>query len=353
MSLRRAFADSPRPAVLLLGWLGSRDQHFNKYARLYQDLGAQVIAHQPSILQTALPDVADRALLRFMRDVTYRYSSLCTVLGDTPPVLVHAMSNAGFIAYGTMLHLVSLLRAQARPPPQPLTPAEGGGGDLEFDPAAWRAAGVGPRLTASRKPAPADGSFGLWGDRRLWRGGGSGRRDGGLHPFVRDPASLAVLSAFRQVLKNTQGIVIDSAPSQANVHIWSRGLLSAALAEPAAGIEEAHPLLLRLSRRLAERYLMIPAVAQRLREVRHAWQYAVPPCPQLYLYSRADALIPHHHIEQFMEQEAAHGIPVHHHCWDDTPHCEHFRKHPEQYRSLVRSFMEHCCHSHTMPEVWI
>lgn len=36
MSLRRAFADSPRPAVLLLGWLGSRDQHFNKYARLYQ-----------------------------------------------------------------------------------------------------------------------------------------------------------------------------------------------------------------------------------------------------------------------------------------------------------------------------
>lgn len=39
----------------------------------------------------------------------------------------------------------------------------------------------------------------------------------------------------------------------------------------------------------------------------------------------ADALIPHHHIEQFMEQEAAHGIPVHHHCWDDTPHCEHFR----------------------------
>ncbi len=194
---------------------------------LLQDLGAQVIAHQPSILQTALPDVADRALLRFMRvrlegspprwaasqlglllerpplqgaslskglprlfcarraapapaeitpgwlcslrravlpaiallnafrmgrspapsarlrcarathrrstpsalnvkggarcgagcgpthlhirclqDVTYRYSSLCTVLGDTPPVLVHAMSNAGFIAYGTMLHLV-------------------------------------------------------------------------------------------------------------------------------------------------------------------------------------------------------------------------------------------------------
>lgn len=104
---------------------------------------------------------------------------------------------------------VSLLRAQARPPPQALTPAEGGGGDLEFDPAAWRAAGGGPRLTAGRPPAAAARSFGLWGDRRLWRGGVD-REQGGVHPFVRDPASLAVLSAFRQVLKNTQGIVIDS-----------------------------------------------------------------------------------------------------------------------------------------------
>lgn len=29
------------------------------------------------------------------------------------------------------------------------------------------------------------------------------------------------------------------------------------------------------------------------------------------------------------------------------------RKHPEQYRSLVRSFTEHCLHSHTPPETWI
>ena len=29
------------------------------------------------------------------------------------------------------------------------------------------------------------------------------------------------------------------------------------------------------------------------------------------------------------------------------------RKHPEQYRSLVRSFTEHCLHSHAPPESWI
>lgn len=138
---------------------------------------------------------------------------------------------------------------------------------------------------------------------------------------------------------------VRAAPSQASVHIWSRGLLSgsqdscargvvpvswrpfnashqhviqpatrllfgavcvlpgrpcspvcspaaahpracmprpcqccaAALAEPAAGIEESHPLLLRLSRRLVERYLMAPAIGQRLREASRAW-VACPAC---------------------------------------------------------------------------
>lgn len=105
-------------------------------------MGAQVITHQPNVLQTALPAAADRALLRAMKasrarwaaaclqglgaaracsaataaagaspegaphaihtlqHITYAYSSICTVRGEAPPVLVHAMSNAGFIAYG-------------------------------------------------------------------------------------------------------------------------------------------------------------------------------------------------------------------------------------------------------------
>ena len=136
-----------------------------------------------------------------MRDFTYRYSNLCTVRGEAPPVLVHAMSNAGFVAYGTMLHLTSLLK-QVRP--AALSPAPGGtAASLEFNPAAWSAGGGG--MTAR--------SYGLWGGEGGGRGAPVARRgaDGEeLHRFVSDPRAMAVLSAFRQVLFNTQGIILDS-----------------------------------------------------------------------------------------------------------------------------------------------
>lgn len=38
---------------------------------------------------------------------------------------------------------------------------------------------------------------------------------------------------------------------------------------------------------------------------------------------------------------------------EDAAHCEILRKHPEQYRNLVRSFTQHCLHAHTPPETWI
>lgn len=278
-----------------------------------QELGAQVVSHQPSILQTAVPEVrrrggsgdagrgclgaslgsllrphpasgprfsiaswrrlrcmgrsralhsgpptrlqaADRRLLRFMKDFTWQYSSLCTVRGETPPVLVHAMSNAGarrpaacrarprcgrapcdccsvlgvavgmacmpvacmcgaprlfashaldwvlfshallpgFIAFGTMLHLTSLLQHSRV---QPLSPASGGNTmppQLEFNPSMWRRGGGGGGMTAR--------SYGLWGATEGQQPGGWRLgEEPGVHPFVRDPPSLAVLSAFRQV----------------------------------------------------------------------------------------------------------------------------------------------------------
>ena len=88
--------------------------------------------------------------------------------------------------------------------------------------------------------------------------------------------------------------------------------------------------------------------------MRRAWQVEAPPCPQLYLYSSSDALIPHQHIELFMAQQAARGAEVQAHCWRDSAHVEHYRKHPEEYRNLLRSFAEHCLYGQPSPPAsWI
>ena len=156
-----------------------------------QDQGATVIPHQPSILQTAVPGAADRRLLRLMSDFNYRYSTACTVAGAAPPVMVHAMSNAGFVAFGTMLHLVGLLQ-QAEP------------GEL----AGRLDSGMG---VAALGGAPAGSGLG-------------GRGGAGWHHFLEDPPALAVLSAFRQVLNNTQGIVIVSGKTSCCCCCWHGAL---------------------------------------------------------------------------------------------------------------------------------
>ena len=173
-----------------------------------QDQGATVIPHQPSILQTAVPGAADRRLLRLMSDFTYRYSTACTVAGAAPPVMVHAMSNAGFVAFGTMLHLVGLLRQAEQQPGELAGGLDSGMGAAALD-------GGGPA------------------------GSGLGGRGGaGWHHFLEDPPALAVLSAFRQVLNNTQGIVIDSGKPCACC--W-QGALSLALAKHSSSFVWSFP----------------------------------------------------------------------------------------------------------------
>lgn len=120
-----------------------------------------------------------------------------------------------------MLHLTSLLSA-ARPPT--LTPAPGASSAppprLQFDPSSWapdRGGGGGMTARSAALWGGGEGAHGGamagswgWGWRRRGSSSGDVSGSGGEHPLLSYPPSMAVLSAFRQVLRNTQGIVIDS-----------------------------------------------------------------------------------------------------------------------------------------------
>ena len=63
-----------------------------------------------------------------------------------------------------------------------------------------------------------------------------------------------------------------------------------------------------------------------------------PPCPQLYLYSQSDVLIPPSDIERFQQQQAGRGVSVASHSWAHAPHCELLRYHGTEYKQQVASF---------------
>ncbi|KAL4521015.1 hypothetical protein Ndes2437A_g04962 [Nannochloris sp. 'desiccata'] len=268
---------SKRPLVLLLGWLGSQSQHLNKYAEVYQDQGAHVAIIQPSMLQTAVPYAAHRGALNCF-DTLSTYPEWAH--GDGP-VVVQCMSNAGWLAFGTILHLTSLAAAAAQQDPSAASP-----------------------LTRRLQSALAFKSSIL--DNRL------------------------------------RGIVIDSAPSYATAPIWARGSVSAVLGKSAETVGDDLPATVAAARHLAERYLALPSISRHLRETRAAWGKISLNIPQLYLYSTADALIPAQQIENFIELQRRRGASVFDHCWSDSGHCEHLRLYPEQYTRIVHSFVERC-----------
>lgn len=59
--------------------------------------------------------------------------------------------------------------------------------------------------------------------------------------------------------------------------------------------------------------------------VPHTCGSSPTPLPQPHLPNTTLLRSPAQHVEHFMEQQAARGVPLHHHCWADSAHCEHLR----------------------------
>lgn len=78
-------------------------------------------------------------------------------------------------------------------------------------------------------------------------------------------------------------------------------------------------------------------------------------CPAMFMYSKADPLIPHRHVEAFAsaramrighvaaamtQGEGVGGGVVVMKRWDDAPHCEIGRMDPEGYRKALKDFLK-------------
>jgi pimeloyl-ACP methyl ester carboxylesterase len=67
-----------------------------------------------------------------------------------------------------------------------------------------------------------------------------------------------------------------------------------------------------------------------------------PKCPQLYIYSSADRVIPAKSVEAFIEGQRKAGREVRACNFVSSPHVDHYRSNPGLYTSQLGNFLEEC-----------
>ncbi|KAG5619908.1 hypothetical protein H5410_005126, partial [Solanum commersonii] len=98
--------------------------------------------------------------------------------------------------------------------------------------------------------------------------------------------------------------------------------------------------LLLVLEKFFEVVLNLPTVNRRLSDVLDLLTSQQPSCPQLYIYSSADRVIPAVSVESFVEEQRRIGRDVRACNFVSTSHVDHFRNDPELYTSQLTQFLE-------------
>ncbi|KAM7250067.1 hypothetical protein ACFE04_021950 [Oxalis oulophora] len=175
----------------------------------------------------------------------------------------------------------------------------------------------------------------------------------------------AILELFQKqdpsLMGQIKGCIVDSAPVAApDPQVWASGFSAAFLKkhsvatkgsnvnvivgdkcdEPKPALTET-ALLLILEKIFAV-VLNLPAVNRRLSNVITQLSSGQPNCPQLYIYSSADRVIPAESVESFIEKQRRAGLEVRACNFVSTPHVDHFRNDPQRYTTQLSQFLEDC-----------
>ncbi|KAI7993292.1 Transmembrane protein 53 [Camellia lanceoleosa] len=269
-----------RTVVILLGWLGAKQKHLNRYAEWYTSRGFHAITFTFPMAEILSYQVGGKAEQHIDSLVNHLADWMEEEYGKN--LVFHTFSNTGWLTYGVILE-----KFQKQD----------------------------PSLMGKIKGCIVDSAPVAVPDPQVWASGFS--------------------AAFLK--KNsvaTKGVRSSNEPGVS----LSIGATTVAEAKPA--VTEA--ALLLVLEKFFEVVLNLPKINRRLSEILGLLTSRQPSCPQLYIYSSADRVIPAGSVESFIEEQRRTGHEVRACNFVSTPHVDHFRNDPKLYSTQLTQFFDDC-----------
>ncbi|XP_071913525.1 uncharacterized protein [Coffea arabica] len=182
-------------------------------------------------------------------------------------------------------------------------------------------------------------------------------------------AILDNLQSRPDLMEKIKGIIVDSgADANIDPKVWAAGFTAALLKKYSSSsypsvegvgrnqlesgvdtskLREKEPLfvetlLLSAFEKLFSYLLNLNDVKQRLTDIISVLSKNQPSCPQLYLYSTADKVIPFTSVETFVDEQKRSGKNVWAFNFGASPHVDHYRTFPSVYTSELERFLNEC-----------
>lgn len=261
---------------MILGWLGATPKHLRRYAELYTSRGMDAITFVVPVRDVLCFDLGRKVENRIQELANELVSWLSKAEGRQRGLIFHTFSNTGWLVYGAIL-------AHLQERPDLIERIKGcivdSGADAELNPKVWAAGFTAALLKKRNTVVPPSEKLDPITDRKK-----SNLQD--EDPLIIEALVLAVL-------------------------------------------EKMFSLLFKL-----------PDVNQRLSKIISHLSENQPQCPQLYLYSTADKVIPYLSVESFIEHQKLKGRNVWSFNFVSSPHVDHYRTFPDVYTSQVNNFLD-------------
>ncbi|XP_060192953.1 uncharacterized protein LOC132622367 [Lycium barbarum] len=267
-----------KTVVVLLGWLGAKQKHLKRYAEWYASRGYHVITFTFPMSEILSYQVGGKA----EQDIELLVNHLADWLEEEhgKNLVFHTFSNTGWLTYGVILEKFQ-----------------------KQDDALMRRI-KGCIVDSAPVAAP---------DPQVWASGFS--------------------AAFLKKNSVATKRIMTLSDRDTDVTIQAK-----TSAETKPAVTEA--ALLLVLEKFFEVVLNLPTVNRRLSDVLDVLTSQQPSCPQLYIYSSADRVIPAVSVESFVEEQRRSGRNVRACNFISTPHVDHFRNDPELYTSQLSQFLE-------------